>query len=188
MDEGTKDRERQTIVADLFPIREQSIIAALGTLDLEEEKRILSNDNGHILDSFEELGESYSEDKAGGWILGTLICYRALREEGRFRGGYLPRLTKQFVESYDKEEEEDVEKEIIDKPLLRISEVGGEIRRAKVVKFRNFEPEFSKAIEKEFGGQQDWSAENDYRYLGIINLYLMFRRGCSDPKNFVGNI
>lgn len=187
MDEGARNPEKKIVVSDLFPIKQQSITAALGELNLDEERRMLSNDNRHVFDSFEELRESHREDKAKQSLLGNLICYCALREEARSRGGVLPRLTKQFVHDYDEEKEKDVQNELLGKKLSK-NKVGQQIRRAKVVMFRNFEPEFSRIIEEKFGDQPNWRPENDSRYSGVINLYLMFRAGCGDLKKFSKNI
>ena len=54
---------------------------------------------------------------------------------------------------------------------------------ANLVMFRNLEPEFSKIAEEKFG-EPGWIPEDDFRYAGIINLHLLFREGCGDPKNF----
>lgn len=200
MDEGRAERERQPVISNLFPVSEQSVLSAFRDLippenpsadqvafaaaSVDEERRILLETNPHVLNSLEELIEPYTEDKARQMRLGNLICYRALREEAISRRGLLPILTEDFVKQYGIEQDEKLERELEDKSSLEPHQIGIQIRKANIAKFRNQEPEFSKIIEREFGIQSGWFPEDDLRYSGIIDLYLLFRKGCRGPKNF----
>lgn len=187
MAEGEKGKERQTIVSDLFPLRGQSVEAAFEPFNPNEEKRMLSETNPHVLNYFEALTGhyakmgQYAKDETEQALLGILICHRALREEARFRGGVLPTLTERFVDNYNENLERNVHDELGDKKL-DFDETRKQIHRANLVIFRNFEPAFSWLVEEKFRDQTH--PEDSFRNLGIINMYLLFREGCSHSENF----
>lgn len=189
-------QEEQTIGPNLFPLEIQPVLTAFENLNPredsfsvksaeDEESRILRETNPHALTSFEELLDSYTEDHAAQFRRGNLICHQALRLEAISRGGVLPTFTEQFVQDYDMDQERRAEEEVVDKQLQRRPyQVSLQKRRANVTIFRNLEPEFSKIVEKELGVELGWLPEKDYTYSGIIYLYSLFRKGCSNPKNF----
>lgn len=187
MDEGSKDKEVKNTISDLFPLKKQSVVAAFETLNLDEEKQILSKTNPHVLTSFEEFLEYYSKKNAEQMLFGALVCHRALREEARVRGGALPTFTERFIEDYDDQAQSTTDKsaeEALYHKKLSPEQTGREFSRQNIVVFRNKEPDFSKIVERELGAQPNWLPEEDFRYRGLIDQYLIFRKGCSDPKNF----
>lgn len=195
MDEGRAEQERQPIISNLFPISEQSVLTAFKKLSprenpsgaQEEETKelgLMRKTNPHVLASFDDLLESQAPKKADQMRLGSLICNRALREEANARGGILPALKRDFVEHYVARLERKLEDELKDKGSLMPDEIGPQIRRANINKFRNHEPEFSKIVEEKFVNQPNWLPEDDFRYIGLTYQYLLFREGYKNPKNF----
>lgn len=195
MAEGRAEQERQPIISNLFPVSEKSVLSAFRNLiskknpssvqeAVEKELKIMRKTNPYVLASIDDLLEYQTKKEEPRMRLGSLICNRALREEANARGGVLPTLAKDFVEQYDEELERKLGEEVEDKWLAERSQVGPQMRRAYIAKFRNYEPDFSKIVEEEFGNQPDWVPENDFRYTGLAYQYLLFRQGFSDPKNF----
>ncbi len=203
MAEDAKDQELKPITSNLFPVGEQSILRAFRDLippknpsavqiasaeaAEDEEKRILGETNPHVLTSFEIFLEFYTEEKAKQIFQGALIFHRALREEAESKGVTLPTFSEQFVQDYDQQTQNSADEsaEVAFRyKKLSLEEAAREFRRTNIVIFRNLEPEFSKIVEKGFGAQPNWLPEEDFRYKGIIYQDLLFRAGCSDPKNF----
>ena len=207
MAEGAKDQEKQTIIPNLFPVGEQFILRAFRDLippknpsadqiasaeaAADKERRILGETNPHVLTSFEIFLEFYSEENAKEIFRGALIFHRALREEAESKGVTLPTFTEQFVQDYDEQTQNSADEsaeEALRHKKLNHEEAAREFRRRNIVIFRNLEPAFSKIVEKGLGDKLNWLPEEDSRYKGIIYQYLLFREGCSDPKNFQQNL
>ena len=203
MAEGGKDQEVKPIISDLFPLREESVLKAFKGLipsqnasleqrasvqaALDEEERNLRATNPHVLTSFEIFLEFYTEENAKQMFWGALIFHRALREEAESKGVTLPTFTEQFVEDYDQQTQSSADKsaeEALRHKKLSREEAARGFRRTNIVIFRNLEPEFSKIVERGLGDKPNWLPEEDFRYRGIIYQDLLFRAGCSDPKNF----
>ncbi len=202
MSEGVVGREGY-IIYNLFPVGRESVLTAFKDLLLpenpsvgqvastqearHEEMGILCKTNLHVSTSLEDLIESYTPEKADGMRLGSLIFHRALRKEAKSRGGVLPTFTEKFVKDYDDQTQSSAEKSAEEAFLYRglnLKEAGRELRRKNIVIFSNSEPEFSKIVREKLYLRSDSRPEENLIYSGIIDLYLLIKKGFSDPKNF----
>ena len=195
MDEGAADQERQPVISDLFPLGEKSVLTAFQEIYphagsfvedvVSNEREILRRTNPYVLNSLEQLIDAYTEENAKLMLEGALICHRALRREFKIKSGILPSLTEDFVRNYD-EEKQGIADRRIDEDITHRERVqaGEELRKMRIFRFRQLEPVFSRIVEEKLGDQPKWVPENDYRYRGIIDQYLIFREGLSNPKNF----
>lgn len=194
MGEDRVEQEKQPIITNLFPVGKESVLTAFGDLSLTEnpsgaepvanqEMDILSETNRHVSDYDIEVLSQLPTEASDQLIFGVLICHRALREEARGRDGILPTLTAEFIQEAHDREVEAIRAESVDKQIS-IQQAATELSRMHIVEFQNMEPEFSETVRRKFGTQPDWDPEQDLRYAGIINTYLLFRTGLSDPKNF----
>ena len=197
MAEGAKDQERnpetKAAILDLFPLKRQSVLIAFTNLDprnnsfhvtkaVEKEIGILGRTNIYASSSFGNLIGSYTEDAAAQLRRGYAICHQALRLGAK---GELPKFTEQFVQGYDDEQDRKV-KEVLNRekpqsvPLAELA-----IKQKNLAMFREFEPVISKIVESKLrAGSRQWKPEEDDIYRGFMDLYFLFREGCSDPKNF----
>lgn len=195
MAEGTRDRERQAVISNLFPLQEQSVLDAFNKLsfktnpdgaqtEIEQEMNIFSETNPYAVTYFVQMLKEFpSKEKADQIFWGILVCHQALREQAKLTGGILPTFTKEFVQDYATKREEKFKSIGIDKNIT-IEEAIIQSSRQDLVKFENMEPGFSNIVGREKGKKAGWGPEQDLRYSGIINLYWLFKQGCSDPKNF----
>lgn len=197
MAENARDRETQAIIPNLFPLGKEPVLAAFRDLspiqnssgfqeEADRELDILRQTNLHVLRRIVQSLRTLPSKEYGDQIVGgILVCYRALRKEAESRGGVLPTLSEEFIERYYVEERNNIGAESTDKNLS-IPQVAIQLNKQALVKFENREPQFSEIAREQLGGS-DWHPEEDLGYLGIINLCLLFREGCSDPKNFQTN-
>ena len=194
-DQGGRSQEAEVAILDVFPLKRQSVLTAFRNLyspkDSSDVKRAVDEEIGilgrnvHALISFGNLSEPYSEPVATQKRRGNAICHQALRLGAK---GELPKFTEQFVQAYDDEQDERVGEELNrEKPQSRaLAELL--IKQNNLAKFREFEPEISKIVEGKLrAGSKHWQPEQDYIYSGFMDLYFLFRDGCSNPKNFQQN-
>lgn len=196
-DQGGKHQERKPIISDAFSLQKEFVLAAFQNLNprnnsasvkaaVDEEIRILGRTNIYASISFGNLLEYYTdEDIVAQKRKGNAICHQALRLGAN---GELPKFTEEFVQNYDEEQDRKVEQELKrENPQSRaLAELL--IKQKNLAKFREFEPEISKIVERKLrAGSRGWQPEQDQVYSGIIDLYFLFREGCSDPKNFQQN-
>ena len=199
MDEGGKDQEVKPIISNLFPLQEESVSNAFRDLDprenpfsaqkaVDEETRMFRDANPNVFSYFADFAQEMRdgkvpEDGINQMFWGIMLCYRALREEAKSKGGVLPQFTDEFIESYDKNDMENIKAECTDKGISRGQAIA-QLANMDIVKFENLELEFNMIIREEFGRQPNWQANQDFKYSGIMDVYFLFREGCSDPKNF----
>lgn len=193
-DQGGKHQEVKATIKDFFPLKGRFVLEAFKNLNppnnssddvkkaVDEEIGILGRTNIYASISFGNLLE-YHPDKTVAAQLrrGNAICHQALRLGAN---GELPKFTEEFVQVYDDEQDRKVKEELNEKQL-KPSEGVLPRRLKNVARFREFEPEISKIVEKKLrAGSRRWRPEQDYIYAGFIDLYFLFREGCSNPKNF----
>lgn len=197
MDEGAKEQEKKPVISNLFPIHGKSVSAAFEKLSLtenpsgaqaaaNEEMDRLCETNPYVATYFGQMLSEFpvtARETADQIYLGILIAHKILREGARLRGGILPTFTLDFVQDYHNKEVESIIAESRDKNLA-IPQIGIQLRNKRLVEFENRESEFSRIVRIKLGVQSDWHPEEDPRYLGIVNLCVLFREGCKDPKNF----
>lgn len=191
-DQEGRHREVKTTIQDFFPLKKESILDAFKNLDprndssdvkTAEAQEILrlQKTNPYALISFGNLLESYTEAEAAQLRRGNVICHQALWLGAN---GELPRFTEEFVQAYDDEQDAIARREFNDKylhpyprELLK--------RQSNIARFREFEPEISKIVERKLRARsKSWRPEQDRTYAGFMDLYFLFREGYSDPKNF----
>jgi len=196
MSEGTKDQggkhqERKPVLLSIFPLNKESVLTAFKNLDprkdssdvekaVDKEIGILGRTNIYAAMSFGNLLDYYTKDVAVDRRRGNALCHQALRLGAR---GELPKFTETFVQAYDDEQEEMAEKEL-DDTHLQPSQVALAKRQENVARFREFEPKMSKVVERKLRIGLGWLPEEDQIYKGFMDLYFLFKEGCSDPKNF----
>ena len=192
-DQGGQNQEVKTIILDVFPLKKQSVLTAFNNLGyqknsndvkkaVDEEIGILGKTNIYASISFGNLLEHYTEDVAADTRRGNAICHQALRLGLK---GELPKFTEQFVQAYDDERDRKVEEELNrEKPQSRaLAELL--VKQKNIAGFREFEPAISKIVERKLrAGSRHWQPEQDHIYSGFMDLYFLFREGCSDSKNF----
>lgn len=196
-DQGGRHQEIKTTVEGLLSLKKLFVLEAFKNLDphnnsddvkaaVDEEIRILGRTNIYASISLGNLLEYYTdEDVVAQKRRGNAICHQALRLG---TNGELPKLTGQFVQAYDEEQDIKVEEELgRENPQSRaLAELL--IKQKNLAKFREFEPVISKIVERKLGSRsRHWQPEQDQVYSGFIDLYFLFREGCSDPKNFQTN-
>ena len=192
-DQGGRSREAEVAILDAFPLKRQSVLTAFKNLGhqkdfndvkkaVDEEIGILGRTNIYASISFGNLLEYYTADVTTQVRRGNAICHQALRLGSK---GELPKFTEEFVQAYDDEEEKKLGEERFDGKQMSLQQAGVAKRQAKVDRFREFEPAISKIVERKLrAGSRQWKPEEDGIYKGFIDLYSLFREGCSDPKNF----
>ena len=184
--------ERVPIISDLFPVGKEVALDAFGKLRLpdnssdfmkiwDEEKPVLQDTNPYLLGSLEEDIESDRLDVTPK-VWGSMLCIYALREKARMKEVAFPTFTRKFVDTYNREKDRKLEKG--DTEGLSLSAMASRIRRLRVSQFRNHEEEFSGIVEERLRGGSDWRPEDDSRYMGIVNMYLLIRAGCENPQNY----
>ena len=192
-DQGGRHQEvKTTIIQDFFPLKKESVLDAFKNLDPRndssdvktkeaQEIRILQKTNPYALISFGNFLEYYTENDAAQLRRGNVICHQALWLGAN---GELPRFTEEFVKDYDDEQDAIARREFNDKHLQPYPR---ELlkRQSNIARFREFEPEISKIVERKLrAGSKSWQPEQDRTYAGFMDTYFLFREGCSDPKNF----
>ncbi len=198
MSESGQDQEKQTIVPNLFPLRKESVLAAFRDLSpaenpsvaqeaVNEEMRIFRETNPYVFNYFADFAQDMRNRKVAEELIdqvswGVMVGHRALREEAKFKGGVLPTFTSEFIEDYHRKDVERISAMSYEK--ITVQQAAIQLGNLELVKFERWEPESRKIVREKLGLQSDWRPEQDGRYLGIIDLYLLFKEGCSDPKNF----
>jgi len=193
MGEGAIEQEKQPIISDLFPVSKQSVLTAFGELSPTEnptgaeaaamqEMKILSETNLDVLDYDLRILAQIPREAGDQLLGGVLVCHRALREEARARGGILPTFTDEFIQKFHNKGVKTLQARIV-KEQISVHQAASELTRLHLVEFENMEPEFSETVKRKLSVQPDWDPEKDLGYAGFINTYLLFRQGCSDPKN-----
>lgn len=199
MAEDARDRETQTIVPNLFPLGKEPILAAFRDLSpaenpsacqeaIDEETDIFRQTNPHAFNHFSDLAQTMgeqqvAEEAVSKWSSGIMLCHRALREQAKLKGGVLPTFTGEFTEGYNEQGLKKTKAMSLDKEI-GFQDADAQLSKMQLVKFKNWEPELNEPVREKLGLQSDRAAEDDLVCSGIIHLYLLFRAGCSDPKNF----
>lgn len=199
MSEGAKDQERKPIISELFPLRKQSVLAAFRALSpaenpsacqeaVKEETDIFRETNPHTLTHFANFAQEMrnrevAEEAIDQMFWGVVVSHRALREQAKSKGGVLPTFTDEFIEDYHGKSVERIRAMSVDKEIA-VQQGAIQLSNMDLVKFENWEPEFSKIVKEKLGFQSDSHRAKDVKYAGIVDLYMLFRAGCSDPKNF----
>lgn len=197
MAEGEQDRETKTIAA-LFPLGKEPVLAAFRALSplenssaqeaVNEETEIFRETNPHAFNQFvgfaqEMKNKKVAEEAINQMFWGAMVCHRVLREQAKLKGGVLPKLTTEFIEEYNEEGSEKTRAMSVDKGIT-VQQVASQLSNMDLVAFENWEPEFSQIVTAKLGLQSDLRRAKDLKYTGIVDLYCLFREGCSDPKNF----
>ena len=199
MDEGGKDQEVKPIISNLFPLKEQSVLAAFSNLSPKENPHAVgeaANEEKHVFDTTNPHVSAYISDfvndltKRGvhsemidqvGW--GVLMCHRVLREEAASQGGVLPTLTDEFIEEYHQDDLNEIKRVTIE-DRLTLKQTAVQVSNRRLLMFEKSEPKFSKIVREKLGLKLDELAKQDLKYSGIVDLYWLFKKGCSDSKNF----
>lgn len=191
-DQGRKHQEVKTTIEDFFPLKKRFVLEAFENLDPRnnsddvkkaeaQETLLLGKTNPYALISFGNLLESYTETVAAQVRRGNIICHQALRLGVN---GKLPKFREEFVQEYDEDQDKRVEEEL-NRQQLQPHQGALPKRQENVARFREFEPAISKIVERKLRtGSKHWLPEQDNIYSGFMDLYFLFREGCSDPKNF----
>lgn len=203
MSEDVIEQERQPVISNLFPVEEQAARTVFRYLsrrgnpsgykeEVDKEKNQLNEINPHVFlyikDTLGEISRQLGSKEAEDQIMwGVLISHRALRVKAKSREGVLPTLTDDFVKEFQKQEIENIIT-LARNENKSTNQAAKRIAKQELARFESYEPEFSQIAREELSGSDpNWDPEQDRRYSGIIDLYLLFREGCSDPKNFAQN-
>lgn len=199
MAEGAKDQETKPIIFNLFPLQRRSVLVAFSNLSpkenlsavgeaVSEEKQIFDRTNPHVSSYVSDFvndmtARGVPSETIDQIAWGVLICYRVLREEAESQGGVLPTFTDEFIEEYHQDQVDNIGR-ITTEDQLTLKQTGVQLSNKQLLIFEESEPVFSKIVREKLGLTSDELAKQDWKYRGIVELYSLFRKGCSDPKNF----